>query len=87
MNYWRQQAATINDQLVQMRRHIHRYPELGYKEVNTAKYLAEILRGEGIEVRENVGGAGLVATIIGAAPGRTIALRADICLLYTSRCV
>lgn len=77
MNYWRQQAESINDRLVQMRRHIHQYPELGYKEVNTAKYLAGILREEGIEVRENVGGTGLVATIVGAAPGRTIALRAD----------
>lgn len=68
---------TLNNKLIQMRRHIHRYPELGYKEVNTARYLAEILRQEGIEIRENVGGTGLVATIIGAAPGRTIALRAD----------
>ncbi len=68
---------TLNDRLVQMRRHIHRYPELGYKEVKTASYLAEILRSEGIEIRENVGGTGLVATIIGASPGRTIALRAD----------
>lgn len=77
MNYWRQQAAAIRDRLIQMRRHIHKYPELGYKEINTAKYLADILRSEGIDVRENVGGTGIVATIVGAAPGRTIALRAD----------
>ncbi len=77
MNYWRQQAAAIRDRLIQMRRHIHKYPELGYKEINTAKYLADILRSEGIDVRENVGRTGIVATIVGAAPGRTIALRAD----------
>ncbi len=77
-NYWRQQAMELSEQLVQMRRHIHKYPELGYREVETARYLTDLLREEGIEVLEKVGGTGLVATIIGAAPGRTIALRADL---------
>ena len=77
MNYWRQQAMAIHDKLIQMRRHIHRYPELGYKEVNTASYLAGILQKQGIHVEQNVGGTGLVATIDGAARGRVIALRAD----------
>lgn len=67
----------IHDKLIQMRRHIHRYPELGYKEVNTASYLAGILQKQGIHVEQNVGGNGLVATIDGAARGRVIALRAD----------
>lgn len=67
----------INDKLIQMRRHIHRYPELGYKEANTASYLAAILQKQGIQVEQNVGGTGLVATIDGAARGRVIALRAD----------
>lgn len=67
----------IHDKLIQMRRHIHRYPELGYKEVNTASYLAGILQKQGIHVEQNVGGTGLVATIDGAARGRVIALRAD----------
>lgn len=77
MTYWMQQANERKTQLTQMRRHIHRYPELGYKEVNTASYLAAALRKEKIDVREHVGGTGLVATITGGGPGRTIAFRAD----------
>jgi len=77
MNYWRQQANNLSQRLIEIRRHLHRYPELGYKEFETARYLAQILRQEGIEVREHVGGTGLVATIRGASSGRTIALRAD----------
>jgi len=65
------------DQMVAWRRHFHQYPEISYQEIETPKKIAEILTGCGIEVRNGVGQRGVVGTIIGAKPGKTVALRAD----------
>lgn len=64
-------------QMVEWRRHLHQHPELSFKEVQTSKMIAELLESWGIEVRKNVGGGGVVGTIRGGKPGKTIALRAD----------
>ena len=44
---------------------------------NTPKYIANYYKELGFEVRENVGGRGVVATLHTGKTGRTIALRAD----------
>ncbi|MGI6344823.1 MAG: M20 metallopeptidase family protein [Bacillota bacterium] len=77
MSYWLDQANQIAAQLVEIRRHLHMYPELGYREYQTSRYLAQHLRQAGIEVCEKVGQTGILATIIGDLPGPTIAFRAD----------
>lgn len=64
-------------EMVDIRRHLHMYPELSFKEVNTPKLVAEKLVSFGIEVKENVGGNGVVGFLKGAFDGPTIALRAD----------
>jgi len=66
-----------NNELVKMRRYLHEHPELSYQEVNTAKYVADKLRSFGIEVREHVGGTGVVGLIRGKTGKTTIGLRAD----------
>lgn len=54
------------------------YPELSFKEVNTAKKVVELLKSYGIEeIFESVGMTGVVAIIRGGKPGKCIALRAD----------
>lgn len=63
--------------MVEWRRHLHRNPELSYKEQETAVFVAEKLESFGIEVRRGIGGHGLIGTVRGALPGRTVALRAD----------
>ncbi|MEJ8304374.1 M20 family metallopeptidase [Saccharibacillus sacchari] len=63
--------------MVEWRRHLHRHPELSYKEHETAAFVAEKLESFGIEVRTGLGGYGLIGTVRGASPGRVIALRAD----------
>ena len=68
--------ANFND-MVELRRHLHMYPELSFKEVNTPKLIAEKLKSFGIEVKENVGGNGIIGYLKGAFNGPTIALRAD----------
>lgn len=65
------------EEMVSIRRHLHEYPEISFEEVETPKYVAEYHRALGHEVRENVGGRGVVATLRGAKPGKTVALRAD----------
>lgn len=65
------------EDMVEIRRHLHMYPELSFKEVNTPKLVAEKLRSYGIEVKENVGGNGVVGYLEGALDGPTIAFRAD----------
>ncbi|MGM7700167.1 M20 family metallopeptidase [Pseudalkalibacillus sp. Hm43] len=65
------------DEMVEIRRYLHQYPELSFEEVKTSVYIAEYYEKLGIPYRANVGGNGVVATIKGKKPGKTIALRAD----------
>jgi len=55
----------------------HRHPEPSHKEVRTAAKVAEILKSLGMEVKEGVGGTGVVGLLRGEQEGPTIALRAD----------
>lgn len=63
--------------MVERRRHLHRHPELSFKEKETSAFVAKILQELGVEVSTNVGGFGLVGNIRGSLPGKTVALRAD----------
>lgn len=58
--------------------HLHRFPEVGFEETKTAAFVADILRRLGLDVATGVGGTGIVATLRGTAPGRTIAFRAEL---------
>nr|WP_279380039.1 amidohydrolase [Sporosalibacterium faouarense] len=63
---------------VNLRRHFHKHPELGYQEHETAKKIAELLKEWGLEVQEGVATTGVVGVLKGNKVGRTIAIRADI---------
>jgi len=63
--------------MVQLRRHLHMYPELSFKEVHTPAYIADYLRSLSIDVREGVGGRGVVGRLIVDESLPTVALRAD----------
>lgn len=64
-------------EMVRIRRFLHQYPEVSFKEFKTAKFIADFYTKLGVEVRTNVGGNGVVATIQCTKPGKTVALRAD----------
>ena len=68
---------SIYDEIVEIRRHLHKYPELSFEEINTANYIASYHENLGHEVRTDVGGNGVVAYLKGDKPGPTVALRAD----------
>jgi len=65
------------EEIISWRRYLHQNPELSFQESNTAKFIADRLRSFGIEVKEQVGGNGVVGVIAGNHPGKTIAFRAD----------
>lgn len=65
---------------------LHRHPELGGKEKESAAYIAKVLRGMGLDVAENVGGYGVTAVIEGKGEGRCLGLRADFDALPVMEC-
>jgi amidohydrolase len=70
-------AQSLADELIRIRRDIHRHPELAFKEVRTAALVADTLREiGGITIRTGVGKTGVVGEL-GTGDGPTIAIRAD----------
>src|SRR5690625_7994945 len=65
------------EEMVSIRRYLHENPELTFKEYKTAKYIADFYDDLNIPFEKNVGGNGVVATLKGGKPGKTVALRAD----------
>ena len=72
----REEIKNIKDEIYTMRRHFHRYPELSFKEFNTAETISQHLNNLGISHKKGVGKTGIVGEI-NFGPGPTIALRAD----------
>jgi amidohydrolase len=71
-------AAEAQPQVVEWRRWLHQNPELGNREFKTSAYIAEALRGMGLEPQTGIAHTGIVAMIEGGRPGPLVALRADI---------
>ncbi|WP_196001315.1 M20 family metallopeptidase [Clostridium sp. 1001271B_151109_B4] len=73
------EALNIKDELKEIRRTLHQYPELGFEETNTSRYIKDFLSKEGIEFKE-FAKTGVCGIITGTKAGdkKVIALRADI---------
>jgi amidohydrolase len=65
------------DDLIALRRDLHRHPELSHAERRTSALVADRLHAAGLEVTTGVAGTGVVGVLRGDCPGRTIAWRAD----------
>lgn len=70
-------AAKYGDYLIQMRRYFHTNPEVSGKEYNTSERVKKELDGIGVPWRKCGLETGVLATIQGARPGRTILIRGD----------
>lgn len=70
-------VTKLDQELIALRRQIHRHPELAGAERQTAGLVAEQLRAAGLEVTTGVGGHGVVAVLDGSADGPAVAYRAD----------
>ncbi len=71
------EAASIEPEIIKIRREIHESPELAYKEQRTAKLATDRLESYGIEAKEKVGGTGVLGILRGTNKGKVVALRAD----------
>lgn len=65
------------EELRQIRRDLHKIPELGLKEYKTSVYIREKLEGFGITELETWLETGVVAVIRGKGKGQAVAFRAD----------
>ena len=70
-------AARLTPELVALRKQLHQHPELAFEEHETAKKVSDFLTRLGLQCRTGVGKTGVVATLQGAKPGRTVGIRAD----------
>jgi len=69
-------AAEVEQEVIAHRRHLHTYPEVSFKEVETSKYIQKVLGEYGVDyttINNSV-----IGRIKGEKPGKTIAFRADI---------
>src|SRR6202043_3080979 len=63
--------------MIDLRRDIHAYPELGFDTTRTAALVARELRELGLSPKEAVGRTGVVAELRGALSGPCLLIRAD----------
>ena len=74
-NKFLKNAEQIVDELIEIRRHIHKNPEIGIHTIQTAEFVKKKLEEMGYKP-EFVGEAGITATV-GKSSGKVLLLRAD----------
>lgn len=66
------------NEIIDIRRHLHQHPELSFQEKNTANYITDFYKNKDVTIQTEMGnGYGIIVTIEGKKPGKTIGLRAD----------
>ncbi|WP_199735211.1 M20 metallopeptidase family protein [Fretibacterium sp. OH1220_COT-178] len=77
MSMW-EKCKELQDYIVGIRRDLHQIPEVGTDLPKTQAMIAAELDKLEIAYRKNKGDSGIIGTIEGGKPGKTILLRADI---------
>ena len=67
-----QQSSLLKDEVRQLRRHFHKYPELSYQEHETASYISGYLHQHGINFRQRIAGTGIIGRIDGNLSGKVV---------------
>jgi amidohydrolase len=75
---FRQSARELMPKLVDMRRTLHRFPELAFQEFETTKRIKAWLEEAGVSLLDLDLPTGVLAEVRGSQPGPKVALRADI---------
>ena len=60
-----------------LRQSIHQEPEIAFNEFKTAQKVMDFLDKQGISYVSGIAKTGIIATIVGHKPGKTVLLRAD----------
>jgi amidohydrolase len=71
-------SRSVLDDVIELRRHFHRHPEVSFSEYETSRQLDERLRHLGLEIKPCPTDTGVVAMLDTGKPGKTVMLRADI---------
>ncbi|WP_226037268.1 M20 metallopeptidase family protein [Aquibacillus saliphilus] len=67
----------LKSELIDWRRHLHRYPELSFREKKTSDFIKQILEAEQVfDIQTGIAGHGIVATL-SSGNGPIIGVRAD----------
>jgi len=75
----KEKVASINGELLEIRRDLHKHPELSGKELRTGRKICEYLDAWDIEYKYGIADTGVVGIIRGKkGEGKTVAIRADI---------
>ncbi|MGQ9618861.1 MAG: M20 metallopeptidase family protein [Candidatus Aminicenantia bacterium] len=69
--------AQITPELIEIRRDIHANPELSFQEKRTSRIVADYFKRLGLDVREGIGGTGVLGILRGSKPGPVLGFRAD----------
>ena len=77
MTYLREALTARVGEFIQLRRDIHRHPELAFEEHRTAELVANRLEAWGYSVHRGLGGTGVVGTLKRGNSQRRLGLRAD----------
>lgn len=72
------QLKAYESYLIKCRRKIHQYPETGFEEKETSRFIKDQLRDMGARISEGIGETGVIGEIAGTRPGKVVAIRADI---------
>lgn len=73
-----QEAESLLDEIIEIRRHLHRHPELSFKEEKTSAFIRRMLEQWGIDYEYPFVKTGILACINGKDPeGKVVALRTD----------
>lgn len=77
MTYLRDVLSARVGEFIQLRRDIHRHPELAFEEHRTSELVASKLEAWGYSVHRGLGGTGVVGTLQRGNSKRSLGLRAD----------
>ena len=71
-------SPSVLEEVIELRRHFHRHPEVSFDEHATSERLADRLQELGLELKPCPTDTGVVAILDTGRPGKTVMLRADI---------
>lgn len=74
---WMEGSRALQGETIDLRRSIHREPELGLKTPKTLAKVKAALAGLPLQLKSGPSTTGLIAILEGAKPGRTVLLRGD----------
>ncbi|WP_188206827.1 M20 metallopeptidase family protein [Alkalibacillus aidingensis] len=69
---------SLIEEVIELRRHLHQYPELSEEEFQTSETIQTYLSKYGIPFKSGFAKTGVLGVIEGEKPGKTVCLRADI---------